>query len=56
MGSGYRGTIDQLTEEARERVRADNLSYLAAERVAAIEANVIYAIARKPAQSSPIAP
>lgn len=56
MGSGYRGTIDQLTDEARRRVREDNLRCLASEGITAIEANVIYAIARRPAHSSPIAP
>lgn len=48
MGSGYRGTIDQLTADERERVKEHNLRFLAAEGVDAIEANVIYAIARKP--------
>jgi ubiquinone/menaquinone biosynthesis C-methylase UbiE len=56
MGSGYRGTIDQLTEEARERVREDNLRFVASKGITAIEANVIYAIARKAAPPSPIAP
>jgi ubiquinone/menaquinone biosynthesis C-methylase UbiE len=56
MGSGYRGTIDQLTDDARARVREDNLRYVASEGITAIEANVIYAIARKSAQSSSIAP
>jgi ubiquinone/menaquinone biosynthesis C-methylase UbiE len=56
MGSGYRGTIDRLTDDARARVREDNLRYLASAGITAIEANVIYAIARKPAHSSSIAP
>ena len=56
MGSGYRGTIDQLTDEARQRVREDNLRYLSSEGITAIQANVIYSIARKPAHSSPITP
>ena len=56
MGSGYRGTIDQLTAQARERIREDNLRFVASRGITAIEANVIYAIARKPPQSSPIAP
>jgi ubiquinone/menaquinone biosynthesis C-methylase UbiE len=56
MGSGYRGTIDQLTDEARARVREDNLRYVASAGITAIEANVIYAVARKPAPASSIAP
>ena len=49
MGSGYRGTIDQLAEDAGARVRDANLQFLISQSVTAITANVIYAIARKPA-------
>ena len=48
MGSGYRATIDQLDEEGRERVRTANLEFVAQNGIAAIEANVLYARARKP--------
>ena len=48
MGSGYRGTVDQLTPDARARVREQNLAYATEKGVSQIEANVIYAIARKP--------
>jgi hypothetical protein len=47
MGSGFRGTLEQLTPAARERVKADNLSYLAAENISAVETNVVYAVALK---------
>jgi SAM-dependent methyltransferase len=52
MGSGYRGTIEQLTPEQRDRVRADNLAYLEEGKIAAVEASVVYAVARKPAMLS----
>ncbi len=48
MGSGYRATIDQLDAEGRERVRTANLEFVAQNGIAAIEANVLYALARKP--------
>jgi hypothetical protein len=47
LGSGYRGTIDQLDPEARERVRGVVLSGLREQKVAAIETNIIYAVAGK---------
>ena len=48
MGSGYRGTLEQLSHDARERVRAHNLRYLAESGITAVETNVLYAVARKP--------
>jgi ubiquinone/menaquinone biosynthesis C-methylase UbiE len=48
LGSGYRGTIDQLEAEAHARVREANLRYIQESRLTGIEANVIYAIAVKP--------
>jgi ubiquinone/menaquinone biosynthesis C-methylase UbiE len=49
MGSGYRGTLDQLTPDARERVKLHNLRYLVEEHVSHVEANVLYAVSRKAA-------
>jgi ubiquinone/menaquinone biosynthesis C-methylase UbiE len=49
LGSGYRGTIDQLSTRARERVREANLQFVRESRVAAVEANVLYAVAAKAA-------
>lgn len=49
MGSGYRGTLEQLSTDARERVKAHNLRSLAAGSVTAVEANVLYAVATKSA-------
>jgi hypothetical protein len=48
MGSGYRGTIEQLDPEARLRVRKTTLDHLSAHGVASLETNAVYAIARKP--------
>lgn len=47
LGSGYRGTIEQLDSEARERVRQANLKYVQETQLRSIATNVVYAIARK---------
>ena len=48
LGSGFRGTIDLLSAEEADRVREANLTRLRLEGVAEIEANALYALARKP--------
>lgn len=48
LGSGYRGTVDQLDAAARDHVRAANLAYIAQAGLREVEANVVYALARKP--------
>jgi len=48
LGSGYRGTIEQLEPAEREQVRTANLTAIRAGGVAAVEANVLYATAIKP--------
>ena len=47
LGSGYRGTLDQLDAKSRERVRTANLTYIRDSGIASVEANVVYAIATK---------
>jgi len=47
LGSGYRGTIDQLSPAEREQVRAENLDFIRREAIGSVEANVIYAIGKK---------
>ena len=47
MGSGYRGTVEQLAPADRERVRAANLDYVRDSGVRSIETNVVYAVAVK---------
>lgn len=48
MGSGYRGTLDQLDVKQLQRVKQANLNQLQNKSVTEIEANVIYAVAKKP--------
>ena len=53
LGSGYRGTIEQLDEASRERVRRENLHFITQSQIKAVEANVIYAVAtRAPTDSA----
>jgi ubiquinone/menaquinone biosynthesis C-methylase UbiE len=47
LGTGYRGTMEQLDKAARERVRRDCLRFITTAGVTAVEANVVYAVARK---------
>lgn len=48
LGSGYRGTLDQLDPAARERVRLANLEYIRRSGIRSVEANVVYATAARP--------
>jgi len=48
LGSGYRGTIEQLDQEARERVRQATQDFISTHKVESVETNAVYAIARKP--------
>ena len=47
LGTGYRGTIDQLDDQRRERVRKTNFKFIDESGITGIEANVIYAVALK---------
>lgn len=47
LGSGYRGTIEQLSSQDREQVRLANFDFIERGSVRAIEAHVIYATASK---------
>ena len=47
MGSGYRGTVEQLSPEDHERVRRANLDFIQRTSLRELEANVIYATAAK---------
>ena len=48
LGSGYRGTVEQLTDDERERVRVENLEFITRANVRSVESNVVYAVAIKP--------
>src|SRR6185436_7588700 len=47
LGSGYRGTVDQLDVHHRESVRRANLNYIRHSGITSVEANIVYARARK---------
>ncbi len=44
LGTGYRGSVEQLDAEARERVRRENLDFIRQADVRSVEANVVYAV------------
>ena len=48
LGSGYRGTIEQLNLAERQKVKEANLAFICDEKISAIETNVLYALAAKP--------
>lgn len=45
LGTGYRGTFDQLDDYARQQVRTANLNYIRSSGISSVEANVVYAVA-----------
>jgi ubiquinone/menaquinone biosynthesis C-methylase UbiE len=47
LGSGYRGTLDQLDTIGRQKVRTANLTYIRDSGITSVEANVVYAVATK---------
>ena len=47
LGSGYRGTIEQLTEAEQETVKQANLAFISDGQISAVETNVLYALATK---------
>ena len=47
LGSGYRGTVDELTADEYERVRQENADFISRTGVRTIEANVLYGVATK---------
>jgi ubiquinone/menaquinone biosynthesis C-methylase UbiE len=53
LGTGYRGTLEQLDAAAREHVRTANLAYIRDAGIRSVEANVVYAIATKEPEPGP---
>lgn len=47
LGSGYRGTIEQLNPSERQSVKDANLAFIGDAGISAIETNVLYALATK---------
>ena len=52
LGTGYRGTVEQLDEEDRERVRSENIDFIRRSDVRSVEANVVYATAAREVESA----
>ena len=48
LGSGYRGTVEQLDLAERQKVQEANLAFIRDEKISAVETNVLYALATKP--------
>jgi ubiquinone/menaquinone biosynthesis C-methylase UbiE len=48
LGSGYRGTVEQLDLAERQKIQEANLALIRDERISAVETNVLYALAIKP--------
>ena len=48
LGSGYRGTIEQLDLAERQKVQEANLTFIRDEKISAVETNVLYALVTKP--------
>jgi hypothetical protein len=55
LGSGYRGTIEQLDASERQRVKDANLAFIRDAKISAIETNVLYALASKSGTTLPTA-
>ena len=55
LGSGYRGTIEQLNASERERVKDANLAFIREAKISAIETNALYVLATKSGAPRPAA-
>jgi ubiquinone/menaquinone biosynthesis C-methylase UbiE len=47
LGTGYRGTIEQLSPQDRNRVHTANLDYVRRSGITSAETNIVYAVATK---------
>jgi hypothetical protein len=47
LGSGYRGTVEQLDGAERARVHAANTNYIRQSGIESVEANVVYSVATR---------
>ena len=47
LGTGYRGTVEQLSPHDRDHVHSANLNYVRSAGITSAETNVVYAIATK---------
>ena len=53
LGSGYRGTVEQLGPEAAARVREASIAWVRDNAITGVETNAIYAVATKPPARGP---
>jgi ubiquinone/menaquinone biosynthesis C-methylase UbiE len=53
LGSGYRSTVDALNPSARERVKVVTIEEVRRQKIREIRADVVYATARRSAESEP---
>lgn len=54
LGTGYRGTLEQLDAEALEHVRTVNVDYIRTSGIRSVETNVVFAIATKNTNVDPL--
>ena len=47
LGSGYRGTVDQLSAQEQDRVQRENFDFIRQAGLQSVETNVVYAVAVK---------
>ena len=47
MGSGYRGTVEQLSEAERDGIKNANFEFILQSKIISVEANVLYGKAIK---------
>jgi hypothetical protein len=48
LGSGHRGTVEQLAQSELKKVKQANLDFMNNSKITGIETNVLYAVATKP--------
>lgn len=54
LGTGYRGTLEQLDAEALEHVRTVNVDYIRTSGIRSVETNVVFAVATKNTNVDPL--
>lgn len=48
LGSGYRGTIEQMNKVQRKKVKETNLASVRSKKISSVETNVLYAFVTRP--------
>lgn len=47
LGSGYRGTVEQLTDVERDGIKNANFAFIIQSKIESVETNVLYGKALK---------